>query len=64
MPSNIFQPSVMFNVQASSLPKSKACGRCHSRVGSGLTQKTGNTKGGSITVPLNSCLTGLELSVL
>jgi hypothetical protein len=24
----------------------------------------GNTKGGSITVPLTSCLTGLELSVL
>ncbi len=25
---------------------------------------TGNTKGGSITVPLTSCLTGLDLSVL
>ena len=24
---------------------------------------TGNTKGGSITVPLTSCLTGLELAV-
>jgi hypothetical protein len=24
----------------------------------------GNTKGGSITVPLTSCLTGLDLSVL
>jgi len=26
--------------------------------------KTGNTKGGGITVPLTSCLTGLDLSVL
>ncbi len=26
--------------------------------------ETGNTKGGSITVPLTSCLTGLDLSVL
>ena len=26
--------------------------------------RTGNTKGGSITVPLTSCLTGLDLSVL
>jgi hypothetical protein len=26
--------------------------------------KPGNTKGGSITVPLNSCLTGLDKSVL
>ncbi len=26
--------------------------------------KTGNTKGGSITVPLTSCLTGLDFSVL
>ena len=25
--------------------------------------KSGNTKGGSITVPLTSCLTGLELAV-
>ena len=25
---------------------------------------TGNTKGGSITVPLTSCLTGLDVSVL
>ncbi len=25
--------------------------------------KPGNTKGGSITVPLTSCLTGLELAV-
>ncbi len=25
-----------------------------------LNVKTGNTKGGSITVPLTSCLTGLE----
>jgi hypothetical protein len=25
---------------------------------------TGNTKGGSITVPLTSCLTGLDMSVL
>ncbi len=25
--------------------------------------KSGNTKGGSITVPLNSCLTGLELAI-
>jgi hypothetical protein len=25
---------------------------------------SGNTKGGSITVPLTSCLTGLDLSVL
>jgi hypothetical protein len=25
--------------------------------------KSGNTKGGSITVPLTSCLTGLELVV-
>ncbi len=24
---------------------------------------TGNTKGGSITVPLTSCLTGLEMAV-
>ncbi len=27
------------------------------------TQKAGNTKGGSITVPLTSGLTGLELAV-
>jgi hypothetical protein len=27
-------------------------------------QKAGITKGGSITVPLTSCLTGLDLSVL
>ncbi len=26
-------------------------------------QKAGNTKGGSITVPLTSCLTGLESAV-
>jgi len=26
--------------------------------------RPGNTKGGSITVPLTSCLTGLDLSVL
>jgi len=26
-------------------------------------RKAGNTKGGSITVPLTSCLTGLELPV-
>jgi hypothetical protein len=26
--------------------------------------KPGNTKGGSITVPLTSCVTGLDLSVL
>jgi hypothetical protein len=26
--------------------------------------KAGNTKGGSIPVPLTSCLTGLDLSVL
>jgi len=26
--------------------------------------RTGNTKGGRITVPLTSCLTGLDLSVL
>jgi hypothetical protein len=26
--------------------------------------RTGNTKGGSITVPLTSCLTGLDWSVL
>ncbi len=26
-------------------------------------EKPGNTKGGSITVPLTSCLTGLELAV-
>ncbi len=25
-----------------------------------VNQKTGNTKGGSITVPLTSCLTGLD----
>jgi hypothetical protein len=29
-----------------------------------LTLITGNTKGGSITVPLTSCLTGLDWSVL
>ncbi len=28
------------------------------------TVRAGNTKGGSITVPLTSCLTGLDLSVL
>ncbi len=28
------------------------------------TVRPGNTKGGSITVPLTSCLTGLEESVL
>jgi len=30
---------------------------------SSLTLRAGNTKGGSITVPLTSCLTGLELAV-
>jgi len=29
-----------------------------------LTPAPGNTKGGSITVPLTSCLTGLDKSVL
>ncbi len=29
-----------------------------------FTLKAGNTKGGSITVPLTSCLTGLDWSVL
>jgi hypothetical protein len=29
-----------------------------------LKVKAGNTKGGSITVPLTSCLTGLDWSVL
>ncbi len=29
-----------------------------------MTAKPGNTKGGSITVPLTSCLTGLDWSVL
>jgi hypothetical protein len=29
-----------------------------------LLDWAGNTKGGSITVPLTSCLTGLDLSVL
>jgi len=29
-----------------------------------MTLRAGNTKGGSITVPLTSCLTGLEESVL
>ncbi len=29
-----------------------------------LIVQAGNTKGGSITVPLTSCLTGLDLSVL
>jgi hypothetical protein len=29
-----------------------------------VTVITGNTKGGSITVPLTSCLTGLDKSVL
>jgi hypothetical protein len=28
-----------------------------------MTAGPGNTKGGSITVPLTSCLTGLELAV-
>jgi hypothetical protein len=27
------------------------------------TDRAGNTKGGSITVPLTSCLTGLEYAV-
>jgi hypothetical protein len=30
----------------------------------GLKPRPGNTKGGRITVPLTSCLTGLDLSVL
>jgi hypothetical protein len=29
-----------------------------------LMARAGNTKGGSVTVPLTSCLTGLELAVL
>ncbi len=29
----------------------------------GVKAKAGNTKGGSITVPLTSCLTGLESAV-
>ncbi len=29
-----------------------------------MNLKAENTKGGSITVPLNSCLAGLDLSVL
>jgi hypothetical protein len=28
-----------------------------------LMQKAGNTKGGSISAPLTSCLTGLDMSV-
>ncbi len=35
----------------------------HARV-QGLRVQSGNTKGGSITVPLTSCLTGLDKSVL
>jgi hypothetical protein len=31
---------------------------------SGWRVESGNTKGGSITVPLTSCLTGLDKSVL
>jgi hypothetical protein len=34
------------------------------QVFSGIKNWPGNTKGGSITVPLTSCLTGLALSVL
>jgi hypothetical protein len=32
--------------------------------GKGFSIWAGNTKGGSITVPLTSCLTGLDYSVL
>ncbi len=32
--------------------------------GGGTMVEPGNTKGGSITVPLTSCLTGLDQSVL
>jgi hypothetical protein len=35
---------------------------CNLRMGP--LAKAGNTKGGSITVPLTSCLTGLDYSVL
>jgi len=34
------------------------------QIGMALFVWAGNTKGGSITVPLTSCLTGLDLSVL
>jgi hypothetical protein len=33
------------------------------RGGKDIIHKSGNTKGGSISVPLTSCLTGLELAV-
>ncbi len=29
-----------------------------------MSDEAGNTKGGSITVPLTSCLTGVDMSVL
>ncbi len=32
-------------------------------IGNGLRDRTGNTKGGSIDVPLTSCLTVLESAV-
>jgi hypothetical protein len=38
--------------------------RCSTRMSSFLYLKPGNTQGGGITVPLTSCLTGLDQSVL
>jgi hypothetical protein len=37
--------------------------RCQDSLPNDNKPNTGNTKGGSITVPLTSCLTGLELAV-
>jgi hypothetical protein len=37
------------------------CSKCHRD--EGYKCQAGNTKGGSITVPLTSCLTGLESAV-
>jgi hypothetical protein len=38
-------------------------GICYSGKLLGFLAGTGNTKGGTITVPLTSCLTGLELAI-
>jgi hypothetical protein len=38
----------------------KCAGRCSDEETQGQIDGPGNTKGGSITVPLTSCLTGLN----
>ncbi len=58
-----FKPRLMFASKAGTYP-SEGTFRCTTLGFTNRhTNKPGNSKGGSITIPLNSCLTGLELAV-